>query len=97
MSNNKNYIEFWRGLAFIVPFQQIKQINYPKVSTLWLKKKRIVKIAVHYRHASQPPEWQPTGTPTACTIIELEPTIIFLRSGLRYLYFVHPHLCKIQF
>ena len=28
-------------------------------------KKRIVKIAVHYRRASHPPEQQPTGTSTA--------------------------------
>ena len=31
----------------------------------WKKKKRIVKIAVQYGCASQPPEQQPTGTPTA--------------------------------
>ena len=29
------------------------------------KKKRLVEMAVHYRRASQPPEWRPTGTPTA--------------------------------
>ena len=28
--------------------------------------KRKVKIAVHYCHASQPPEWRLTGTATAC-------------------------------
>ena len=28
------------------------------------KEKRIVKIAVHYHCASQPPEQRPTGTPT---------------------------------
>ena len=31
-----------------------------------VEKKRIVKIAVHYRCASHPPEQQPTGTQTAC-------------------------------
>ena len=30
-----------------------------------VEKKRIVKIAVHYPRASQPPERQSTGTPTA--------------------------------
>ena len=29
------------------------------------KKKRTVKIAVHYCRTSQPPERRPTGTPTA--------------------------------
>ena len=31
------------------------------------KWKRIVKIAVHYRRASQPPEWGLTGTPITGT------------------------------
>ena len=29
------------------------------------EKKRVVKIAVHYCGASQPPEGRPTGTPTS--------------------------------
>ena len=38
------------------------------------KWKRIVKIAVHYRCASQPPERRPTGAPTARsnTIMEVK-------------------------
>ena len=32
-------------------------------------KKRMVKIAFHYRRASQPPEWGPSGTPITCANI----------------------------
>ena len=61
-----------RGLGAPVNFHQIS-FFYPSTPSMrkgcdgeekWKKKKILVKIAFLYHHASQLPEWRPTGTAT---------------------------------
>ena len=57
-------------MAFLVATTSLPAVYRPNDDPLRRPLERrtlmlIVKIAVHYCHASQPPERRPTGTPTA--------------------------------